>query len=150
MKYYKILVTVIALAFTLCARAEISPEKRAEINRLLELPGLEKLMEQMKGQMLTSMKASSPNVPAELWDRLSTKMNVREVLEKIMPIYDKYYTLEDLRAVNTFYSSAAGQKVLSTLPQVMQESMAVGQEWGQKAGQQLAAEITAESAAKKQ
>ena len=150
MKYYKILVTVIALAFTWCARAEISPEKRAEINRLLELTGLEKLMEQMKGQMLTSMKASSPNVPAELWDRLSTKMNVREVLEKIMPIYDKYYTLEDLRAVNTFYSSAAGQKVLSTLPQVMQESMAVGQEWGQKAGQQLAAEITAESAAKKQ
>src|SRR5687768_6637527 len=82
MKYYKILVTAIALAFTWSAQAAISAEKRAEINRLLELTGLEKLMEQMKGQMLTSMKASSPQVPAELWERLSTKMNVREVLEK--------------------------------------------------------------------
>jgi hypothetical protein len=31
----------------------------------------------------------------------------------------KYYTLEDLRAVNAFYSSPAGQKIRATVPKVM-------------------------------
>jgi hypothetical protein len=34
-----------------------------------------------------------------------------------------------IKVVNAFYESAVGQKVISTLPQVMQESMKVGQEW---------------------
>lgn len=67
----------------------------------------------------------------------------------LMSIYDKYYTVEDLKAINAFYESPSGQKVLSTLPQIMQESMKIGQEWGSKIGAQAAEEIKQEKANKK-
>jgi hypothetical protein len=148
MKYTTVLLAILALGFCLPSRADVSPEKRKEVETLIRLTGLEKLMNQMKEQMLASMKASSPQVTPQLLARLSAKLDVREVLEKIIPIYDKYYSLEDLRAVNAFYSSPAGQKILGSLPQVMQECMAAGQAWGENAGKQLGAELEAEAAGK--
>jgi hypothetical protein len=52
--------------------------------------------------------------------------------------------------VNAFYESPTGQKILSTLPQVMAESMKIGQEWGEKIGREAAEEIQAELKKKKQ
>ena len=39
---------------------------------------------------------------------------------------------------------AAGKKVLSTLPQIMAESMKIGEAWGRRIGEQAAAEAQAE------
>ena len=69
-------------------------------------------------------------------------------MEKIIPVYEKYYTTEDLKAVNAFYESPAGQKILSTLPQVMQETVKIGQEWGKKLGEKAAAEVEREQKSK--
>jgi hypothetical protein len=147
MKYHKILVLASMLALVGTARAEVSPEKRVEIDKLLRLTGMEKLVEQMKSQMIASFKTSMPGVPAGFWDKVYTKMDGREFLEKIVPIYDKYYSVDDLRAVNAFYSSPAGQKIIATLPQVMHESMTVGQEWGKKVAQDAIQELAEEKKA---
>ena len=61
---------------------------------------------------------------------------------------DKYYTLEDLKAVNAFYESAAGQKILSTLPQIMQGSIKIGEEWGRSLGKKAADEVQRDLTAK--
>ncbi len=94
--------------------------------------------------MLSSLKTQMPQVPELFWTKFQQKMNTSDLIEKIVPIYDKYYTLEDLKVINTFYETPTGQKVLSTLPQVMQESMKVGQEWGEKIGRQAAEEADQE------
>ena len=39
------------------AHAEIAKEKRQEIEKMLRLTGMEKLMEQMKTQMISGLKA---------------------------------------------------------------------------------------------
>lgn len=131
-------ITMVALASV--AQSEVPAAKRQEIEKMLRLTGMEKLMAQMKTQMITSLKTQMPQVSKEFWTRFESRMDMGVLLEKIIPLYDKYYTTEDLKAVNAFYQSAAGQKVLSTLPQIMQESMAMGQEWGKKIGEQAAAE----------
>jgi len=137
-----VLVTIFAsISFT---HAEVSPEKRKEIDRMLQLTGMEKLMEQMKTQMISAFKTQMTEVPESFWTKFQEKMDVHELLEKIVPLYDKYYTLEDLKAVNAFYESPAGRKVLSTLPQITQESMKIGQEWGEKMGKQAADEAAKE------
>jgi hypothetical protein len=130
------------------AHAEISKEKRTEIEKMLRLTGMGKLMEQMKGQMISGLKAQISQVPEGFWEKFAQKMDTHELLEKIIPVYDKYYTIEDLKAVNAFYESPAGQKVLSSLPQIMQESMKIGQEWGQKIGKQAAEEALRETKGK--
>lgn len=126
------------------AQTEIPAAKRQEIEKMLRLTGMEKLMGQMKTQMITGLKTQIPQVPQEFWTRFESRMDMRTLLEKIIPLYDKYYTTEDLKAVNAFYESTAGQKVLATLPKIMQESMAIGQEWGKKIGEQAAAEAEQE------
>jgi hypothetical protein len=39
----------------------------------------------------------------------------------MIPAYQKHFTKSDLEAMNTFYPSAVGQKVLQQLPAVTQE-----------------------------
>ena len=124
--------------------AEIPSEKQKEIAKMLRLTGMEKLMDQMKVQMLSSLRTQIVEVPEVFWTKFEKKMDMKALLDEIIPLYDKYYTLEDLRAVNTFYESAAGKKVLSTLPQIMAESMKIGEAWGRRIGEQAAAEAQAE------
>lgn len=126
--------------------ADIPAVKRKEIEKMLQLTGMEKLMDQIKIQMISSFKGTVQHVPAGFWEKFEQRMDTRELIEKIIPLYDKYYTLEDLKAVNAFYGSAAGQKVLSSLPQIMQESVKIGREWGEKIGRQAAEEAQKESA----
>lgn len=142
----KLLITTLLMicSYVSVAHAEISAEKRKEVEKMLRLTGMEKIVNQMKSQLIAAFQKELPDVPQDYWDRFEKKLDMHELIEKIIPIYDKYYTLEDLKAVNAFYESPAGQKILSTLPQVMQEAMKIGQEWGQKIGKQAAAEAEAE------
>jgi len=149
MKITKIIITLLLLGLTSLVRADIPAAKRQEIEKMLKLTGMEKLVDQMMSQMMSGMQAQMTNMPSEFWVSFSKKIKASDLLEKLMPVYDKYYSLEDLRAVNAFYSSPAGQRMLSVMPQLMQESMVIGQEWGQKVGQQAAEEAKAEINKKK-
>ena len=144
MKKLIVFAVITMVAFVSIAQAEVTAAKRREIEKMLRLTGMEKLMAQMKTQMISGMKTQMTQVPEEFWTSFESKMDMRALLEKIIPLYDKYYTIEDLKAVNAFYESTVGQKVLSTLPKIMQESMAIGQEWGEKIGEQAAAEAEKE------
>src|SRR5579863_1850314 len=143
----KLLLSAILIisSFAFSAHADIAPEKRAEIEKMLRLTGMEKLTQQMMAQMIDGFKKQMPDAPSDFWNKFQQKLDTHELIEKIMPVYDKYYTVEDLKAINAFYESPAGQKILSTLPQVMRESMQIGQEWGARIGKQAAAEADAES-----
>jgi len=141
MKKLFIVALFVVASFVSVARADIAPDKRAEIQKLLRLTGMEKLMNQMKVQMIDTFKAQSTGVPDEFWAKAEKEMDVRELIELIIPVYDKYYTLDDLKAVNAFYESPSGQKILSTLPQVSKESGDIGRAWGEKIGRQIEQEI---------
>jgi len=138
------LMIVLMISSISLAHAEIAKEKRVEIEKMLRLTGMEKLMDQMKAQMISGLRAQMTEVPEAFWQKFQQKMDTRELLEKIIPLYDKHYTIQDLKAVNAFYESPSGQKVLSALPQIMQESMKIGQEWGERIGKQAAEEAKQE------
>jgi uncharacterized protein len=142
----KLLFLSALLVFTATsAFANISAEKRQEIDRMLNLVGMQALADQMMEQMVASFRTTMKDVPANYWDDFSKKFSTADFLERIVPLYDKYYSLEDLRAVNAFYSSKAGQRILKTLPQIMQESMAIGEAWGKEIGERVANDIRIES-----
>jgi uncharacterized protein len=54
---------------------------------------------------------------------LIKNMPVDEMEEAMIPTYQKHFTHGDIEAMNAFYSSPVGQKVLRELPGVMQEGM---------------------------
>jgi uncharacterized protein len=126
------------------ARPGIAKEKIVEIEKTLRLVGMEKLMGQMKTQMFTMFREKMTQVPEEYWKRAEAKFDMAELIQLIIPVYDKYYTVEDLKALNAFYESPVGQKVLSTLPQITQESMRIGQAWGEEVGKRVEREVMEE------
>jgi uncharacterized protein len=50
-------------------------------------------------------------------------MPTDEIVQAMIPAYQKHFTHGDIAAMNTFYSSPVGQKVLEELPAVMQDGM---------------------------
>ena len=149
MKIRRIFLIALTLILAPLLRADIDASKRSEIEKLLRLTGLENTMNQMITQMLASLKSKLPEASGSFWDKFSSKLNAHDLLDQLIPLYDKYYSLEDLRAVNAFYQSEAGKKIISTMPLIMKEAMTIGQAWGEKVGKQAFDEFKADQDARK-
>ena len=114
-----------------------SVSKTNDIKRLLEITGSGKLGVQVGQTMISSFKQSYPNVPEEFWNNFLKELNSDVLINMIIPIYDKYYSESEIKELTEFYQSALGKKVIATMPQIMQESMQAGQNWGRAIGEKV-------------
>ena len=112
------------------ATKPVDPEKAKDIRRFLDLSGSGKAGEQAVGQMLQQFKTAMPKVPAEFWDEFAKETSTESIVESLVPVYDKYLSSEDLKAIIAFYESPAGKKLVASQPQIAQDSRVVGQKWG--------------------
>jgi hypothetical protein len=56
-------------------------------------------------------------------DELMKGMPFDQMMQAMIPVYQKHFTKGDITALNAFYSSPTGQKVLEELPAITGESM---------------------------
>lgn len=96
--------------------------KRALIRKFIDVFGTRESMTQNFDRMVTAL-------PPDKAIEVRKILNVDEVIDNIMPLYDKYYTQEDLEFFIAFFGSERGQKFLKTLPLIMQESVDVNIEY---------------------
>ena len=132
---------------------EVSAEKRAAIDKLLETTGALQLGQQFSTaivkQLADTLRATHANVPQKALDVLPEVVNgvITENLpafkELMIQIYDAHFTLQELEGLNDFYATELGRKVIQVLPLVLQEGMAAGQQWGQALGPEVARRIKA-------
>lgn len=123
------------------ATADEHASKERDIRRLLEVTGASKLGAQMMTTMIQSFKQTMPQAPSGFWDDFQKEIDMGELVEKIVPIYDRHLSDEDIRAAIAFYESPAGQRLITSQPVILQESMAVGMEWGQTLGKKAVAKM---------
>lgn len=126
------------------AEAPADPAKEAEVRQLLQLMGVADEMKQMVGQTLTSFRKAMPNVPDAFWEKFQGQFDPEELIRLIIPVYEKYYTKEDLDGLIVFYQTPLGRKVTASLPQISSEAMAIGRKWGQAKGAEIVREIQEE------
>jgi hypothetical protein len=78
------------------------------------------------------MGAQSPAEASELFEIFraeAAKVDFSAVLrEPFIEMYAKYFTEEELVALNAFYSSPAGQKAIQVMPALMRDGMQIGSE----------------------
>lgn len=107
-------------------------------------------MASMSGTIRPLLESSLPagEYRAQLIDlffqRLQVKLRVDDLLELAIPIYDKYFSLEDLEGLLKFYQTPLGKKAISVLPQVLLEAQAAGKKLGQEMGRQSMIEVLEE------
>lgn len=123
-----------------------SRSKEERIRELLRLTGAADMGKQVMDQMLESLRRM-PNLPEGFIDRFKREARPDELIELIVPIYDRNLDEALLDSVIAFYKTPAGQKFVQVQPKIAQESMAAGQKWGEKLGRQIAEDL--EKATKK-
>jgi hypothetical protein len=122
--------------------------RREDVVRFLQLIGSDKLIRQALDQMLTqqlaSMQQLRPDIPPKFWtefqELVQKEVNPNELVELIVPIYQRHFTEDEMRQLVSFYETPLGRKVATELPQVQKEAMAAGGEWGRNLGQRIGRE----------
>src|SRR4051794_17632041 len=121
---------LVALLFAAPAFAETPKEK--DIRKLLALTNQAQLGAQVIHQVLDAFKTNMPNVPAAFWPELATELHPEELIEKLVPVYDKQLSAPEVKDIIKFYESPTGKKLIQVTPAMTAESMKLGQAWGRE------------------
>jgi hypothetical protein len=120
----------------------------AAIKELMTLTGAMDLGKQM-GRNIAQIQNSGPNqLPQEFYDRLlkeyDNEQTNRWMVNAIVKIYRKKFTLDEVQAITAFYNTPVGKKTIQLLPQIMQESMKEGEQIGRYLGMKIYYELVRE------
>lgn len=134
--------------------AKIDPAKEADIRKLLEVTGAKELALQTMGSMEKNIRpmltASLPpgDYREQLIDLFFTKFHSRvqtqEIVEMAVPVYDKYFSDDEIKGLVQFYGTPLGHKTLQVLPKLMGELQDQGRNWGQRIGRESMEEVLTE------
>jgi len=84
-----------------------------------------KLDAKAKQAKLAEVDQKLPQLAAALHTVFSDPTMMEEMLDALVPIYARTYTLDEVRQMSAFYQSPVGQKMLATTPKLMGEGMAM-------------------------
>lgn len=132
---------------------DLSPAKRADIERLLSMTKALDLSQQMgvaAAQQISQMlQQVRPDIPQKVLDTLPEEIGAVFVEERdglqelVVAIYHEHFSASDIRGMIDFYSTDLGKKTIAVMPVLMSQSMQAGQAWGQSLGPVIEARVKA-------
>jgi hypothetical protein len=87
-----------------------------------------KLSDAERTKKLADLEKGLPKVTDALSRMYDDPALVNEMLEAMVPIYARHYTVDELHQLALFYQTPVGVKSLRLMPQLMAEGMQVGQQ----------------------
>ena len=74
-------------------------------------------------RMIDVYQAVNPNLSPRAFQIVleEVRLNSRKLLEKLIPIYNKYFTLKELRSISDFSNSKVSRKFNRVMPLMMQK-----------------------------
>jgi hypothetical protein len=130
------------IAQTLSTQSEVAPS-REQVMKFLEVTRAKSRVEQVFAGMAKQARMGAElgfkqKVPEQLArvdaisDSIFKEFSVDELIDAIVPIYQKHLSKSDLDGILAFYASPTGQKLLKEMPAILSESMEAGGEIGRK------------------
>lgn len=106
-----------------------------DVEKFMELNGSKQAFDAVVSQMIGQYKFSEvyKNVDVEFWLEMEKEMlgeGGNSLISLMVPIYQKHFTHNDIKAFIAFYESEAGRKLAQKTPVITEEAMQVGQQWG--------------------
>lgn len=115
-----------------------APATKEDIQRYLEVMHSREMMAKMVDAMSAPMHKmfhdqflkDKDKLPPDFEERMTRMMDDTlksfpwdQMLDSMIPVYQKHLTKGDVDALVAFYGSATGQKILRDMPAIMQEAM---------------------------
>jgi hypothetical protein len=131
----------LSFAFVCLSLAQTSadaPASKEDVEKYLQAVHSHEMMLQMVDAMAKPMHQMAheqcakdkDNLPADCEARMNKSMDdmmkqmpFDEMIDAMVPAYEKHFTKADMDALTAFYSAPTGQKVLRELPAIMSEAM---------------------------
>jgi len=157
MKTFAVIPLLLAVLLTLSPFPAVADEgatgKMEAIREMIRVMGVDNLSDlygaTMTEQIYQVLQTSRPELPPEALSIIREEVGKLldqdrdKLLEQIVGIYDKAFTEGEVRELTAFYQTELGHKTVVVIPQIMQESMALGKSWGKSIGPQLMANLEA-------
>lgn len=100
----------------LASSPRIDPRKESLIRQLIAEAGTTLHAEENVARMIATLAQASPETPDLLWQRLRENVAPRAIFDIVIALYDRHYSLEEIRGLLYFYRSPAGQEYLGEMP----------------------------------
>ncbi len=91
-------------------------QKKELILKLLEANLARNNMQKIFNQIIEQ-------APAETQEKLRKILIPDEIIERLIPLYSKYYTSEEIQDLINFYTSPTGKKHLEETPKLLEETL---------------------------
>ena len=95
------------------------------VKRMMEVQS-QSMQKLIREQLLEDKGAIPPDFDAHMKKAMADLIKdlpIDDIIQAMIPAYQNHFTRSDIQAMNAFYSSPVGQKVLEELPAVNQEGM---------------------------
>jgi uncharacterized protein len=132
---------------------KIDPAKETDIRKLLDMMGTKALAVQTMDATMNGIRPmmASSLPPGDYKEKLidlflekfRAKADPQQVVDMVVPIYDKHLSHEEIKGLIAFYATPLGKKALSVLPAIAAESGEAGQKWGESLGRDSMREVLA-------
>ncbi|MBK7933932.1 MAG: DUF2059 domain-containing protein [Pyrinomonadaceae bacterium] len=81
-----------------------------------------------KAELKRGQAATFARISSKFRERIKTAIDFKKYIdEAIYPLYDKFYSEQELKDLIQFYKSPTGQKVIETMPQLFADSQAIAE-----------------------
>jgi len=94
----------------------ISEEKKQLIRQLIEANGALNSINSIFADILSK-------VPPDQLAYYQSILQVDDIIARIIPVYDKYYTQTEIMELVSFYNSPLGKKIIELTPALMNDTM---------------------------
>ena len=118
--------------------ASVAPASKEDVQKYLALMHSREMMTKMMDAMLKPMHQvlheqhlkDKDKLPPDFESRMNREMDdflknfpFEEMIQAMVPVYQKHFTKDDINNFIAFYSTPTGQKLLQEMPAIMAESM---------------------------
>jgi len=132
-------VICLLLLFFVFAQSLVAQSKQQDIRKLVEIITPNSMADMMQ-PMLLQYGVSAPRT---FYVNFFSKNNImNDYYNIIIPLYDKYFTQNDINEMLRFYQTPTGRKTLETLGPMMSEAMPLIMIWSQKIAPLLLDELS--------
>lgn len=131
---------VLVLFSTTISLAQADSKYSNTLKTMFEVSGTSESYQAVIKQTVNMLKQQHSEVSVEVWNDLEKeflKTSLEDLVDLLVPVYNKYLDQNDLEKIIDFYQTPAGKKLAGSTPLIMQESMQIGQQWGMKIGQEF-------------
>jgi len=133
-----VVVVVSIGVYVFSARAQSQREQR--VRTLLALQGADRIAADVLERIYEFFK-TCPNLPNGFVDRFKQELRPAEMIDRVVPIYARYFTSSELDDMIAFYQTPTGRKLAEVEPQIAKECMRIGESWGRDAAERAMASL---------